>query len=226
MKQTLLLLLLFLSFTISAQVTLKITTPDSSVEVLATDDDVTAKGTIKNESADTVTLIWKRDSIKIPEGWETAVCDKNLCYVPAIEEMELVLAGGEESNFDVHVYPNMSSEGSAFVEVSVTDVNNPNNTVTGIYTFISKTTSTFSIKQPEIKIFPNPTINYISLSDTKFVERLIIYNIVGRQVKMFDSNFSNYYDVSNLPTGMYLVRLVGENDKILKTVRLSKKGGA
>ena len=162
--------------------------------------------------------------MQLSNGWETAVCDKNLCYIPTIEEMELVWRQAK-IQFDVHVYPDMT-EGSAIVEVTATDINDPNNTVTGRYTFNDNTTSIFSIKRPNIKIFPNPTINYISLSDTKFVERLIIYNIVGRRVKMFKADFGNYYDVSNLPTGMYLVRLVGENDKILKTVRLSKKGGA
>lgn len=227
MKQTLLLFFFFISFTLSAQVTLSINPTVSSITATATEVDVVAKGTIKNESNDSVTIIWKRNIIDLTDGWETAVCDKNLCYIPTIDEMELVLAGGEESNFDVHVYPNMV-EGAAIVEVTATDVNDANNTVTGKYLFNQNSTSTnsFSVRKPDVKIFPNPTVDFISLTDMESVDRLIIYNIVGRPVRMFNADYGNRYNVADLPTGMYLVRLLDEDDKTLKTVRLSKKGGA
>lgn len=231
MKQKLLLLFLFFSFSLSAQVTLTLTEPDGSTTALSTDEDITAKGFLKNESDDTLTIMWKRNIIKLTDGWETAVCDKNLCYLPFYGETSeadgthLILAPGEESNFDIHVYPN-GNEGEAIVELTATDISNAENTVTGTFNFNQMSTSTFSIQQPEIKIFPNPTTNYISLTDNHSVERLVIYNIVGRPVKLFDANRSNYYNVADLPTGMYLVRLMGEKDKTIKTVRLSKKGGA
>ena len=230
MKQILLLLSFFLSFTLSAQVSLAVTVPDGSVTALSTEDDVTAKGTIKNIGDTTVTVKWKRNVIALTDGWETAVCDKFLCYLPNIEETPdadfyLVLEPGGESNFDVHVYP-FGMEGAAIVEVTATDVNNPENTITGRYEFNQNTTSTTTVYKPEIKIYPNPTVNFISLTDSDYVERLVIYNIVGRPVKIFNANYSNLYNVIDLPTGMYLVRLMDENDKTIKTVRLSKKSGA
>ena len=231
MKQTLLLFFLIFSISLSAQVTLKLTQPEGSTTVLASDDDITAKGFIKNESADTITVMWKRNIISLKDGWETAVCDKNLCYVPSYGETSatdgtnLVLAPGEESNFDVHVYPD-GTEGFAIVEVTATDITNAGNTVTGRYEFNQMSTSTFDFKKTDIKIYPNPTVDFISLTDDNQVERLIIYNIVGRPVKLFNANYSNHYDVMDLPTGMYLVRLMGKNDRTIKTVRLSKKSGA
>lgn len=231
MKQTLLLFFLTFSIYLSAQVTLKLTEPEGSTTALSSEDDVTAKGFIKNESDQTITVKWKRNVVQLTDGWDTAVCDKNLCYTPTYGETSeadgtnLVLAAGEESNFDIHVYPN-GLEGSAIVELTATDVTNAENTVTGTFNFNQETTSTFSLAKPDIKIYPNPTVNYISLSNEEYVERLAIYNIVGRRVKLFNANYSNQYDVVDLPTGMYLVRLIGENDKTIKTVRLSKKGGA
>ena len=90
----------------------------------------------------------------------------------------------------------------------------------------SQESNTSSIAKVDIKIYPNPATNYISLSNEEQVEKLVIYNIVGRRVKLFNTNYSNQYDVVDLPTGMYLVRLIGANEKTIKTVRLSKKGGA
>jgi len=232
MKQTLLLLFLSFSVYLSAQVTLTLTEPTGSTDVLASDVDITAKGFIKNESDVTVTLMWQRNIVELKDGWETAVCDKNLCYVPsysqtsAADGTHLVLEPGEESNFDVHVYPD-GTEGFAVVEVTATDITNAANTVTGTYSFNREvSTSTFSIAKPDIKIYPNPTTNYISLSNEEYVESLAIYNIVGRRVKLFNANYSNQYNVVDLPTGMYLVRLIGADDRTIKTVRMSKKGGA
>ncbi len=231
MKQNLLLFFLIFSISLSAQVTLNLTEPTGSTTVLASDDDITAKGFIKNESEDTVTVMWKRNVIELKDGWETAVCDKNLCYIPSYGETSaadgtnLVLAPGEESNFDVHVYPD-GTEGFAIVEVTATDITNAENTVTGRYEFNQNSTSTVNFTKAAIKIYPNPTIDYISISEADQVERLIIYNIVGRPVKLFDANYYNRYDVMDLPTGMYLVRLMGKNDRTIKTVRLSKKRGA
>lgn len=233
MKQTLLLFFLTFSVYLSAQVTLKLTEPEGSKTALSSEDDVVAKGFLKNESDQTVTVKWKRNVVQLTDGWDTAVCDKNLCYTPTYGETSeadgtnLVLAAGEESNFDIHVYPN-GIEGSAIVELTATDVTNAENTVTGTFNFNQATTSTrtFSVAKPDIKIYPNPTTNYISLSNEAYVERLAIYNIVGRRVKLFNANYSNQYDVVDLPTGMYLVRLIGADDRTIKTVRLSKKGGA
>lgn len=235
MKKNLPLLFLFFSFTLSAQLNLTLQ-DQTSLTVLSTDDVVIAKGTLKNESDQEVVVQWKRNIVEITDGWDTSVCDKNNCYNPPIGEtsdedpekpMNLRIAAGESSNFDIYIYPN-GLEGAAIVELTGTDVANPENTVTGRYTFNQPTTSTssFNLNRSEIKVYPNPTTSYISLTEEENVERLVIYNIVGRRVKLFNANYSNRYNVMDLPSGMYLVRLMGANDQTIKTVRLSKKNGA
>ena len=229
MKQLLLLFLFSYSLTSFAQVSLSLSVPDASLEVIGTEDEVIAKGTLTNETADTMRIGWSRNIIELFEGWETAVCDNNLCYAPSINEspQDLVILPGGESQFNVYIYPLGLSGGRAIIEVTATDLSNENNTVTGRYEFNTNvTTSTTSIPTPDIKIFPNPTVDFISITEAQYVERLIIYNIVGRPVKMFEANYNNTYNIVDLPTGMYLVRLMGEDDKTIKTVRLSKKGGA
>lgn len=74
-----------------------------------------------------------------------------------------------------------------------------------------------------IKIFPNPATNYIELTNGKFVEQILIYNVVGKKMKTFVVKDDEKYNVAQLPSGMYLVQLVGHNSKIIKTQRLSKR---
>ena len=49
---------------------------------------------------------------------------------------------------------------------------------------------------------------------------LRLYDMVGRQVKTFTATYENQYDVSSLPVGLYLVRVVDKNLNTLKTLRL------
>ncbi len=226
MKQTLLFLFFFFSFQGFAQnITLSIDPNPASVEVPASEAVVIAKASIKNDSDTDRIIKWKRNIIEVTETWDISICDKTTCYQPDIEEQEFDLAAGETSNLDVYAFPNMT-EGAAIVEVTAFDAADESISVTGKYFFNADPTSTFSFKKPDVKIYPNPTAHYIALSHTEYVKQIIIYNIVGRPVKVFDADYGNRYNVADLPTGMYLVRLMDKNSQTLKTVRLSKKGGA
>ena len=44
-----------------------------------------------------------------------------------------------------------------------------------------------------------------------------------RKVKIFDTISNGKYDISDLPDGMYLVSMVDGSQKIVKTVRISKR---
>ena len=223
MKQTLLLFLIsFLSFQLSAQVTLTLVDSPASAVGTKDDDAIIAKATIKNESSEKKLILWERTIISITEGWGTAVCDKNLCYDPSIDAFEFELDSLEEASISIYGYPR-GVEGATTVQLKLTDAADATNTVTGQFEVQSDgfTTSTRFVERPDVKIYPNPTTEYISLTDAQYVDRLVIHNIVGRPIQSFPVNYSNQYDVSRLPVGMYLVRLVDKNDQTLKTIRLS-----
>jgi hypothetical protein len=77
---------------------------------------------------------------------------------------------------------------------------------------------------PQIRVYPNPAAEYIRLSSEEEVDAIHIFNIIGRKVAEFNptqSTDGKYY-VSELPKGMYLVRLIGKNNMTLQTVRINK----
>jgi hypothetical protein len=76
----------------------------------------------------------------------------------------------------------------------------------------------------DLEVFPNPATTHISLTDAQNVQRIVIYNLVGRQMRMFeDISTDRRYYVGDLPRGMYLIQLLGEKNKILTTKRISKQ---
>ena len=77
-------------------------------------------------------------------------------------------------------------------------------------------------REEPLRIYPNPTTEYISVTDNSSVAYLYVYNIIGRRVKSFPVFGGGQYSLRDLPDGMYLIGLVDANGKIMKTVRTSK----
>jgi type IX secretion system substrate protein len=77
-------------------------------------------------------------------------------------------------------------------------------------------------KKKKISIYPNPAVNFIGLSDSEDVKKIVIFNVMGREAKSFDVEKGVKYNVADLKTGMYLVQIVGYNNKVITTQRLNK----
>ncbi|GAA3651188.1 putative glycoside hydrolase [Flavivirga jejuensis] len=70
-----------------------------------------------------------------------------------------------------------------------------------------------------ITLYPNPVNNTFSLS--KKIKSATVFNILGKEIMSFSKN-QNQYDISNLKSGVFIVKLTFENDKN-KNIRFVKK---
>ena len=75
----------------------------------------------------------------------------------------------------------------------------------------------------ELKIFPNPATNFISVSENDQVKQILVFNLVGRKMKTFKAIKGEKHFVGDLPKGIYLIQLLGDKNKILRTQRVSKR---
>lgn len=75
----------------------------------------------------------------------------------------------------------------------------------------------------EIRIFPNPTTDFFSVKNDDNLETIVIYNIVGKEVKRISHVAGNKYDIGFLQNGIYIVRLYDDSNKVLKVLRLNKE---
>lgn len=73
-----------------------------------------------------------------------------------------------------------------------------------------------------INIYPNPVIDYFMISDNPNLDKVVIYNIIGRQMRTYKVVEGTKYYVNDLPDGIYIIRLMNANGGTLKTTRLSK----
>lgn len=215
--------------TLEAQITATLEPNPSTISVsdVTSDAPTIAKATLTNTSeTDTLTVMWKRNIIDLSDGWETSVCDQHKCYGTDTEanpeNRPVVLAPGATSNLDIYIYAN-SIVGAAEIDVTVTDLANGDNVLTGKYNIDTTTPTSELFSKGDIQIFPNPALNAFQIKNDKSVRRVKIYNIIGKEINNYSHIRGAQYDVVNYQKGIYIIRLFDQNDKMLKVLRLNKK---
>jgi len=210
------LALAFISWTAFAQ---SISTADTLYTGVAGGAvDVVGHGTVDNTFNQVKNYEWTRNEIAITDGWQSAVCDKNLCYIPTVNTQEFTMGPLEAgATLDVHVYPNGTSEGSALIEVVITDAANANNTTVGYYAFDSSITGTQNPSQALFKVYPNPSSGLFTIEGDADIEFVYLYNASGQLLKGFryGSLSVEWYDIAELPQGTYTLQLIGADYRIL-----------
>lgn len=181
---------------------------------------------ITNTSNQAGQIYWSIRMTNNPNNWLTWICDKNLCYTPDITSCPgskpNVLAAGETIDFQVHMNP-QNTEGTANYEIKILDdAGSTLLTIPGEI-LISQASSSKDVANGGLSVFPNPTSDYFRVSETPGLKMIEVYNIVGSKVRTFDAWPDKQYHVADLNEGIYLVRLISANGKVIKTVRLSKR---
>ncbi|MBB4800453.1 1,4-alpha-glucan branching enzyme [Flavobacterium nitrogenifigens] len=110
--------------------------------------------------------------------------------------------------------------------INVTDVNAPINLPPGEYRIYGNKQANLAIENFEkgnaVSLYPNPVADYFTLN---FVaSKVQIYAVTGQLVKIFNTNGNTdfQFSVSDLNTGLYLVKTLDENNKV-QVVKFIKK---
>ncbi len=178
---------------------------------------------LRNTTNQTMTVIWRREVIRSNNNWEISICDKNNCYLPFIETRELILGPGEESNLDVHIRHNGHKDNGE-VKMIAYDKSNSSESVSANFIFTTGSTSTQKVAfGDQLKIWPNPANQFFTVNDSKILSKIEVLNLLGSVVKVYDTRSNTQFDISDLSSGIYLVRMISKNDSSKsKTIRLRK----
>lgn len=218
MKKNLLLILLITAGTyVFGQINISPSNVDTMVDVSIFDLDLHSDATLTNGGS--MDVEWSRTIVELPKGWATYVCTGINCYPPTEEKGTFTLSGSKASPLEVHFNMN-NIPGYAIVEIKISEKANPNNSYTATYKVNAKGVATSSVNAELIRIYPNPTTEYFKIQNNNGVSKVILNNLLGRTVKAY-SGTSDTYDVTDLPTGMYIIQLQDNKGKNIKTSRLS-----
>jgi Secretion system C-terminal sorting domain len=191
--------------------------------------EVRGKAMFKNTSNSTKKFAWKRTIVAMTSGWQALVCDAKGCWnAQSSESSEHIdIAPNSTSVLDVNIRPNRTA-GSATIEVKIYEIGNEANAVTGRYLFTTTTTTASKESGKNntgVRVFPNPTTDFFSIQDDyDVVERVVVYNMIGRVMKNYatNANNNNRYTITDLPEGLYVIRLLNARGGTVKTIRLNK----
>ena len=233
-----LLVLSFFVFTFSVAIGQLMVNPNPWTGTLEADlsdawVEAIAHGELTNTSANELSVRWELNVVSAPEEWQFLVCDKNNCYGVGtltnwdpsnnIEE-PVILPAGESGLLDLHIRPKQVA-GTCEVQIKLSLTSDPTNVITtAVYNVtVSGTSSTDEVTIQDLRIFPNPSSDYFALTSAKGVHKIMLYNVVGRVVRTFEVVEGKKYYIADLPDGMYLAGMIGNEGNVLRTMRISKR---
>lgn len=197
--------------------------------------DVQVPITITNTSKDTVKIIWRRMALTGPTKWGTRVCDNNNCYDEIVSSNldpklrlnePFVILPGKKADLIMYFLP-YGTAGTGKIAVSLAFSSKPDaniDTLSYEVNIRSMTTSTRDLRQEEVQLFPNPSSDYFQLKNiSESVDRVVLYNIIGRKMREFTAQDGSRYRLSGLPDGIYLAALVNDQKGVLRTLRVHKR---
>ncbi len=179
---------------------------------------------------------WVRTNNFLPAGWYTSVCDFNACYDTTASyqnefSVNTSLTGGDHTitgPMIVDFYPN--SSGYAVTTIHIYDKDQPSDAIDA--TFIATIAGTSGMgkvkKVRDIFLAPVPARNNLSVfyEATLRPEKIEVYDILGKMILsvpvLNDGSLKADVNVSNLPKGLYFLRVYAANSKVL-TRQFSKE---
>jgi len=180
----------------------------------------------------TYTIFWKleKNPSTFESAWEIYVCDLNLCYTPAIESCPPSKPNVFSNNsnlFQFHFKPN-GVAGSSVVGVKLYADKNFTQEVYSTTINISSTiSSTKDLNNVNIKVFPNPATDYFQVTNGSSIKKVVLYNMFGKEIKTYFHYNNAQHEISELKTGMYIVKMLDDKNKVIKSLKLNKSfGGA
>lgn len=193
--------------------------PDSSKE------EAVGIAHLKNKSGNQVMINWEAKVNKIQQGWDDYYC-LGACFNLGVRKgtIELYFPVDNQEELTAHMIPHNLC-GMSEIEFTVAEVGNPTNSASTkfIFNVCASSTNDLNPEFSELEAYPNPTVEGFQLTNILSAKRIDIYNILGMKVKTFNNELNKYFDIEELNQGLYLVRVVGENNKIMKTIKLNKK---
>lgn len=190
---------------------------------------------LTNNSDSTLSLRWELFNLDKPSAWESQVCDPNECYLPIVRSnidadlginAPVVLPPDSSIKISIYIMPN-ETIGTGKFALDFSLASDPG-TVIDMATFEVEITSSVvntyeSIRQKDIRVYPNPATDYFELTNSEAIDRVVVFNLVGRKVAMFLAYPGKQFDIASLPSGTYMVALVNEKIGTIRTMRLVKR---
>jgi hypothetical protein len=205
---------------------------DTTIAFTGTSADV--HNTVSNLTNDTLKMAWKMTNSSIGSGWVVSgVCDINLCYNWA-GDVDMGITKNcsikPASNMDFKVQYNATNgalSSSSFITFRFVDL------ATGLQksaTFIATKVPTGVVNvskvDDDVVLYPNPAKDDLNVifDPNSDVKNIAVYNLIGKIVSIYKVNGNSAkINVSNVPSGIYFVRLLDGQGRVVATRKFTRQ---
>lgn len=189
----------------------------------ADDGEVVAHAVIKNLTNADVSIRWTRVIIQLDSRLNTAFCDCITCWTPAVSEKTFILPANDSCDLDVHFYNDQHIDPPpAIVHIKLVNNNNAVDTMTAVYLLNPQSATGEPLPQAQVALYPNPVVDFFTLSRAQDVEAIQIFNAEGKLVSRFETSPTHIYPVNSLQSGVYWVALEDVYGRTFQVLQLVK----
>jgi len=237
MKKFLLIALGCLAISSSAVKAQSFTTPYDTVNI----NYVLGSGTlnyaneITNTTNSAIKINWKVVSNNLPSDWLsnnwTGICDNVTCYATTYPIANTVTSADYAANKtgDFHVQvglPTTATQGTYYLTINLASTGGGSKNVTFVIRTSPTAVSNVNKSSDDVKLYPNPAHNTVNVEfdPNAGVKYISVYNLIGKPVSTFRVNGgSAQLDISDIPAGVYFVRLMDAQSHVLDTRKFTRQ---
>jgi hypothetical protein len=185
--------------------------------------DVPAYSKIKNKTNKPINMRWNRRIIQLPQGATCAVCDLTACYDASVSTADFTLDANAEGEISVHFYNNEEVPGMGIVNLKMTNLAVPADTVTVVFTYNAKLSAEERELANRVIVAPNPVKDFVQLQNADdLVVAVRILAQDGREIAYLQATPDQRYDLAHLPTGLYYLTMESKKGQLLRAVEIKK----
>ncbi|HMT77553.1 MAG: hypothetical protein KBF75_01600 [Saprospiraceae bacterium] len=214
------LLAMLLFSTISFSQTFKVQNDSMSTTVIKDEFENYIQNFGYNTTTETKVMRWTQKTIFKGSQWSNSqVCDNILCYTDKIQSKTIEIPGGGNTLLKLLFRPN-GQDTCGYYTITVKEEGADHDDDVAHYFFNGSDCSAIAagfsrIENVEtVKIFPNPSSDYVQLDSKEAVKNIIFYNTEGRIVKEVLSYNKGLIPVNNLIPGTYYMMMSFYNGKM------------
>ncbi len=191
-----------------------------------TQDDIKYEIYFTNTQDTTFNIYWQlvKDNT-FPAQWATSICDLFTCYADNVDK-----SSNNNPNkftkgthkFEFHLKPGALAANTNVTLKLFTAKNQQGEILSVPMTMSTNSSSVKDINPSQIKIFPNPANDYFQIGNGQNVDRIVIYNLIGKEVKSLFHYNNAHHEINDLKSGMYVVKMFDDKGRVIKSIKLSK----
>jgi hypothetical protein len=186
---------------------------------------------ISNKSDKEVSIWWELiKGENFPSAWKTIMCDIELCYDINADKCDPrrgnKIDAGKSISFKLDLLSE-NTKGNTTMQVKLYDDKDFKNLVSqtkagaAVVADIALSSNNFNLE--ELVIYPNPADNFFFIKSDQNVNKVVFSNIMSKEIRSETHNKGQSHDITELPRGIYLVRLIDNKGRTIKTLKLNKR---